>query len=102
MIPYYNFRRPAKIFRIEIEIETHIIQSNQSKDRKIIVQNLSWRILFQEQVKFLKSSICFQFYNALNKDTVFWTHAVLVEISSLESDLKILKMGKKDMVSTSG
>ena len=54
------------------EIETYIIQLNQSKNKKIIVQNLSWRIFFQEQVKFLKSSIWFQFYNAWNKDIFFW------------------------------
>ena len=32
----------------------------------------SWRIPFQEQVKFLKSGIWFQFYNTSNKDTFFW------------------------------
>ena len=54
-----------------IEIETYIIQSNQSSNQKIIVQNLSGRIFFQEQVKFLKLGIWFQFYNASNKDTCF-------------------------------
>ena len=38
----------------KIEIETDIIQSSQSKNRKIKVQNLSQRIFFQEQVKFSK------------------------------------------------
>ena len=55
----------------KIEFETYVIQSNQSKNKKIIVQNLSWRIPFQEQVKFLKSGIWFQFYKASNKDTFF-------------------------------
>ena len=55
----------------KIEIETYIIQSNQSKNQKIMVQNLNWRILFQEQVKFLKSGIWFQFYNVSNNDTFF-------------------------------
>ena len=45
------------------------LQSNQSKNQKIIVQNLNWRIFFREQVKFLKSGIWFPFYNASNKDT---------------------------------
>ena len=36
-----------------------------------MVQNLSWRIFFNEQVKFLKSGIWFQFYSASNKDTFF-------------------------------
>ena len=35
------------------------------------MKNLSWKILFQEQVKFLKSGFWFQFYNASNKDTFF-------------------------------
>ena len=39
----------------KIEIKTYMIQLN----KKIIVQNLSWRIFFQEQVKFLKSGIWF-------------------------------------------
>ena len=43
----------------KIEIETYIIQLNQGKNQKIIVQNLSWRIFFQEQVKFLISGIWF-------------------------------------------
>ena len=71
MISKYDFRR--KFFWGKIEIETYIIQSNQSKNRKAIVQNLqnlSWRI-FQKQVKFLKVGIGFQIYNALNKDTFF-------------------------------
>ena len=55
----------------EIETETYIIQSNQSKSGEITVQNLSWRIFFQEEVKFLKSGIWFQFYSASNKDTFF-------------------------------
>ena len=55
--------------RTKIEIEIHIINTNQSKNRKIIVENLSWRIFFQEQVKFLKSDIWFRFYNTSNKDT---------------------------------
>ena len=33
--------------------------------------NLTWRIFFQTQVKFLKSGIWFQFYIASNKDTFF-------------------------------
>ena len=37
------------------------------------MQNLSWRIPFQEQVKFLKSGIWFQFYKASNKDTLFYS-----------------------------
>ena len=53
------------------DIETYIIHPNQSKSREFIVENVSWRILFQEQVKFLKSGIWFQFYNASNKDTFF-------------------------------
>ena len=48
-----------------------IIWSNQIKNQKIIVQNLSWRSFFQGQVKFLKSAIWFQFYNASNKDIFF-------------------------------
>ena len=44
----------------KIEIETNISQSNENKDKKIIVQNLSWRIFFQEQVKFL-NQIWYQF-----------------------------------------
>ena len=36
-----------------------------------MVQNLSWRIFLQEEVKFLKSGNWFQFYNASNKDTFF-------------------------------
>ena len=35
------------------------------------MQNLSWRVFSQEQVKFLKSGIWVQFYNALNKDRFF-------------------------------
>ena len=38
-----------------------------------MVQNLSWRIPFQEQVKFLKSGTWFQFYKASNKDTFFYS-----------------------------
>ena len=34
----YNFRRPAKNFRTKNEIEIYMIQSNQSKNQKIIVQ----------------------------------------------------------------
>ena len=71
MIPIYSFRRLANIFGKKIEIQTYIINSNQSKHQKIIVQNLRWKILFQKQVKFLKSGIWFQFYNASNKDTFF-------------------------------
>ena len=37
------------------------------------MQNLSWRIPFQEQVKFLKSGIWFQFYKASNKDIFFYS-----------------------------
>ena len=55
MIPECNFKRPAKILGQNIESESYIIQSNQSKNRKLMVQNLSWRIFFQEQIKFLKS-----------------------------------------------
>ena len=61
-------RRPAKSFGKKIEIETYKIQLNQRKNRKIIVQNLSCRILFQEKVKFLKSGIWFQLYSASNKN----------------------------------
>ena len=38
-----------------------------------MVQKLSWRILFLEQVKFLKSSFWFQLYNASSKDTFFYS-----------------------------
>ena len=54
----------------KIEIETYMIQSNQSA-KKIIVQNLSWRIFFQEQLIFLTSGIWFQFYNASNENAFF-------------------------------
>ena len=37
----YDFRRPAKIVGEKIELETYIIQSNQSESQKIIVQNIS-------------------------------------------------------------
>ena len=70
VIPKYDFRRPENILG-KIELETYIIQSTQRKNQKLIVQNLSLRILFQEQVKFLKSGIWSQFYNASNKDTFF-------------------------------
>ena len=70
MIPKYDFMRPAKILRGKLEL-----QSSQSKNKKIIVKNLSQRNFFQEQVKFLKSGIWFQFYYASNKDT-FFTHPV--------------------------
>ena len=72
MIPKYNFWRPAKILGQNIEIETWIVQSNQSENQKLIVKKLSCSIFFQEQVKFLKSSIWFQFYDASNKGTFFW------------------------------
>ena len=58
MISKYDFKRPEKIWG-KNEIETYIVQLNQSKNKRIIVQNLSWRIFFQEQVKFLKSAIWF-------------------------------------------
>ena len=51
MLAKYDFKRPGKRLG---KMETYMIQSNQSKNRKIIVQNLSWRIFFHEQVKFLK------------------------------------------------
>ena len=56
----------------KIETETYIVQSNQSKNRKIIVQNLSWRIFFMEQVKFLKSGTGFQFQYVPNKKIHFF------------------------------
>ena len=40
MIPKYDFKGPTKIFGEKIKIETYIIQSNQAKIKKIIVQNL--------------------------------------------------------------
>ena len=40
VIPKYDFKSPAKIVGEKIEIETYIIQSNQNKHQKIIVQNL--------------------------------------------------------------
>ena len=55
----------------KIEIESYIIQSNKRKNQKLIVQNLSWRIFFQKQVKLLTSGIWPQFYNASNKNTFF-------------------------------
>ena len=68
MIPKYNFRRPEKI----LWQKTYNFQTNQSKNWEIVVQNLSWKIFFQEQVKFLKLGIWFQFYNTSNKDTFFF------------------------------
>ena len=59
------------IFRTKIENETYMIHPNQSKNPKMTVQNLSFRIFFHEQVKFLKSGNWFQFYSSLNKDTFF-------------------------------
>ena len=35
------------------------------------MQSSSWRIFFQEQVKFPKSGIWFQVYNVSNKNTFF-------------------------------
>ena len=62
----------------KLEIETYIIQLNQSKNQNIIVQNLSWMIFFQEQVKFLKSGIWFQFYNPSNSPGMlaYWTRRI--------------------------
>ena len=62
-----------------IEIEAYIIQLNQSKNQKIVVQNLSWRIFFQEQVKFLKSAFGFN-------STIHQTHPVCCHIGRGSSD----------------
>ena len=69
------------------------------------MQNLSWRILFQEQIKFLKSDIWFQFYSASNKDT-FFTHPVVrpfipliakflaSKLEHFKNDIHFIKIGK--------
>ena len=62
MIPKYDFKTPAKMSGEKFEIQTYIIQSNQSKNQKIIVQTLSWIIFFHGQVKFSSFS---------NKDPFF-------------------------------
>ena len=72
-----------KFWGKKIESETYKTQSSQmkKKKKKIIVQNLSWRIVFQEKVKFLKSGIWFQFYSASNKDTFFESPGMSVEMT---------------------
>ena len=39
---------------------------------KAFATSLSWKSFFQEQVKFVKLGIWFEFYNASNKDTSFF------------------------------
>ena len=52
MIPNYDFRRPAESLRKKIEIETDIIQSNQSKNQRIIVQNSVGEFSFRNKSTF--------------------------------------------------
>ena len=49
-----------------------------------MVQNLSWRIFLQEQLKFLNSGIWIQFHNASNKDTFLLTRYVSLNSENVE------------------
>ena len=62
------------MFWEKIEIETYIIQSNQSKNQKIIVQN--WRIFFRNQSNFCNHALGFIFKMHQTK-IHFFTHSVL-------------------------
>ena len=79
-LSWYDFRRPAEILGENWNRNLYNSVKSKQKSKNYGVQNLSGRTLFQEQVKFLKSGIWFQFYNASNKDTYFlltWYYLVI-------------------------
>ena len=75
VIPQHISGDLRKFWDKKLKLKLTLFSQIKVKIKKIIMQNLSWRIFFQEQVNFVKLDIWFQFYNPSNKDK-FFTHLV--------------------------